>query len=238
MTGTLINVAAILAGSLLGLAFGKVLQDRTRETIISGLGLFTILIGVQMFLETQNALIVLGGLLVGGLIGEALKIERGLNNLGLRLEARFGAEGDTSAAAQLRFVRGFMTTSLLFIIGPMAILGAIQDGLMDDYQLLAIKAILDGFASFAFASTLGIGVIFSAPVVLIYQGGISLLAAQIQGVMTSAMTAEMTATGGVLLVGLAVSNLLEIKEIRVGNFLPGLVVSPLIVFLLNALGAI
>lgn len=238
MTGTLINVAAILAGSLLGLAFGKVLPDRARETIISGLGLFTILIGVQMFLETQNALIVLGGLLVGGLIGEALKIEGGLNNLGARLEARFGAEGDASATARARFVRGFMTTSLLFIIGPMAILGAIQDGLMDDYQLLAIKAILDGFASFAFASTLGIGVLFSAPVVLLYQGGISLLAAQIQGVMTTAMTGEMTATGGVLLVGLAVSNLLEIKEIRVGNFLPGLVVSPLIVFVLRAVGAL
>jgi uncharacterized membrane protein YqgA involved in biofilm formation len=236
MTGTLINVAAILAGSLLGLAFGRALPERTRETIISGLGLFTILIGVQMFLETQNAMIVLGGLLVGGLLGEGLKIERGLNHLGLHLEARFGAEGGSSATARVRFVRGFMTTSLLFIIGPMAILGAIQDGLMNDYQLLAIKAILDGFASFAFASTLGLGVLFSAPVVLIYQGGISLLAAQIQGLMTTAMTAEMTATGGVLLVGLAVSNLLEMKEIRVGNFLPGLVVSPVIVFILSVCG--
>ncbi len=238
MTGTLINVVAILAGSFLGLAFGKVIPERMRETVISGLGLFTILIGVQMFLETQNALIVLGGLLAGGLIGEALKIERGLNNLGARLEARYGAAGDDSAAARVRFVRGFMTTSLLFIIGPMAILGAIQDGLMDDYQLLAIKAILDGFASFAFASTLGAGVLFSAPVVLVYQGGISLLAAQIQGVMTTAMTAEMTATGGVLLAGLAVSNLLEIKKIRVGNFLLGLVISPGIVFVLSVSGLV
>ena len=235
MTGTLINTAAILAGSLLGLLFGSVLPERTRKTIISGLGLFTILIGVQMFLETQNSLIVLGGLLVGGLIGEAVNIERGLNTLGERLEARFGG-GGASSSTRARFVRGFMSTSLLFIIGPVAILGAIQDGLMNDYQLLAIKSIMDGFASFAFASTLGIGVMFSAPVVLIYQGGITLLAAQIQGVMTPAMTGEMTATGGVLLVGLALSSLLEIKEIRVGNFLPALLISPLIVAVLAALG--
>ena len=236
MTGTLINVAAILAGSALGLIFGRVLQERTRKTIIAGLGLFTLAIGVQMFLETQNSLIVLGGLLIGGLIGDALRLERRLNNIGVRLEKRFSGEGESTASAQARFVKGFMTTSLLFCIGPIAILGAVQDGLTGDVQLLAIKSIMDGFASFAFASTLGWGVIFSAPIVLIYQGGISLLASQIQDTMTAAMTAEMTATGGVLLLGLALSSLLEIKKIRVGNFLPALVISPLIVAGLVALG--
>ena len=235
MTGTLINVTAILAGSLLGLQFGGLLREKTRDTIISGLGLFTILIGVQMFLETRNALIVLGGLLIGGLAGEAVGLEGWMNNLGKRLEERFSGADSSTSAAQARFVRAFMTTTLLFLIGPMAILGAIQDGLTGDYQLLAIKSIMDGFASFAFASTLGWGVIFSAPMVLLYQGGISLMAGQAQQVMSSAMTAEMTATGGVLLVGLAVSSLLGIKEIRVGNFLPGLVVSPLIVLALSAL---
>ena len=236
MTGTLINIATILVGSTLGLRFGKAFSSRTRETIMAGLGLFTLAIGLKMSLETQNSLIILGGLLIGALIGEGLKIEDGLNKLGVRLEKRFG--GGEDADAQARFVRGFMTASLLFCIGPLAILGSIQDGLVGDYQLLAIKAIMDGFASFAFASTLGVGVIFSALSVGVYQGGITLFAAQLQGVMTPAMTAEMTATGGILLLGLAVSSLLEIKKIRVGNFLPALVISPLIVAVLAAFGVI
>jgi hypothetical protein len=236
MTGTLINIATILVGSTFGLRFGKAFSSRTRETIMAGLGLFTLAIGLQLTLETENSLIVLGGLLIGGLIGEALKIENGLNTLGVRLEEHFG--GGQDADAQARFVRGFMTASLLFCIGPLAILGSIQDGLVGDYQLLAIKAIMDGFASFAFASTLGVGVIFSALSVGLYQGGITLFAAQLQGVMTAAMTAEMTATGGILLLGLAVSSLLEIKKIRVGNLLPGLVISPLITAILAALGVL
>lgn len=236
MTGTLINIATILVGSTLGLRFGKAFSSKTRETIMAGLGLFTLAIGLQLTLETENSLIVLGGLLIGGLIGEALRIESGLNKLGVQLEERFGGRED--ADAQARFVRGFMTASLLFCIGPLAILGSIQDGLVGDYQLLAVKAIMDGFASFAFASTLGVGVIFSALSVGLYQGGITLFAAQLQGVMTTAMTAEMTATGGILLLGLAVSSLLEIKKIRVGNFLPALVISPLIAAVLAALGVL
>lgn len=234
MTGTLINVITILIGSTLGLRWGQSFHPRTRETIMAGLGLFTLAIGLKMSLETQNSLIVLGGLLIGALIGEGLRIESALNQVGVRLEKRFGNGGDEDA--QVLFVRGFMTASLLFCIGPLAILGSIQDGLVGDYELLVIKAIMDGFASFAFASTLGPGVIFSALSVLVYQGGISLFAGQLQGVMTEAMTAEMTATGGVLLLGLAISSLLEIKEIRVGNFLPALVISPLIMLVLTVLG--
>jgi uncharacterized membrane protein YqgA involved in biofilm formation len=134
-----------------------------------------------------------------------------------------------------RFVRGFLSASLLFIIGPMAILGSIQDGLSGDFELLAIKAVLDGFASLAFASALGVGVLFSVLAVLAYQGGITLLAAQAQAVMTDAMTVELTAVGGVLLIGLAVSTLLEIKAIRTANLLPALVVAPLIVAALSLL---
>lgn len=236
MTGTVINVLAILAGSALGLRFGTLFSGRTRDTIMSGLGLFTIAIGLEMTLETQNALIVLGGLLVGTLIGEGLGLESWLEKVGVRLEKRVGNGGDADSRA--RFVRGFMTASLLFCIGPLAILGSIQDGLIGDSQLLVIKSIMDGFASFAFASTLGLGVAFSALTVLVYQGGITLFAAQLQGVMTAAMTAEMTATGGVLLLGLAVSSLLELRDIRVGNMLPALVISPLIVLVLNSLGVL
>jgi uncharacterized membrane protein YqgA involved in biofilm formation len=126
-----------------------------------------------------------------------------------------------------------MTSSVIFCIGPLAILGAIQDGLVGDYQLLAIKSVMDGFTAFALASTLGIGVLFSAPIVFLYQGGFSLLAIQLQGIMSPVMIDEMTATGGLLLIGLAISSLLEIKPIRVSNFLPSLVISPLIVYILS-----
>ncbi len=148
MTGTILNVITILVGGLLGLRFGKLLSEKARETIVIGLGLFTIGISVTMFLETNNSLIVLGGILIGGLLGEYLKIESRINKLGIILENRFnGGSQDTSAGGT--FVRGFMTSSVLFITGPMAILGAIQDGLLGDYQLLAIKSIMDGFELFS-----------------------------------------------------------------------------------------
>ncbi len=227
MTGTLINVFTVLLGGSLGLFLGGRLPERLKSTVIAGLGLFTTALGLQMFLKSENALIVLGGLLIGSLLGEWWHIEEGLRNLGTFLEARF-ARGSSS-----QFVRGFLTTSLLFCIGPMTILGAIQDGLTGDYRLLAVKAVMDGFAALAFASSLGLGVLFSALTVLIYQGAISLLAAQLNTLLTPAMMNEMTATGGVILLGLAISSLLEIKPIRTGNFLPALVISPLIVWIVG-----
>ena len=232
MTGTILNVAVIIIGGLLGLFFGQLLSEKSRETIIIGLGLFTIGISVNMFLKTHNSLIVLGGLLIGGLLGESLQIETRLNQLGGRLEKLFNGKINTPPSGNL-FVRGFMTSSVLFCIGPLAILGAIQDGLIGDYQLLAIKSVMDGFAAFALSSTLGVGVLFSAIIVFLYQGSFSLLAFQLQGVMSPLMIDEMTATGGLLLIGLAISSLLEIKPIRVGNFLPSLVISPLIVYILS-----
>jgi hypothetical protein len=152
--------------------------------------------------------------------------------LGKFLEQRFSREGDDGSN---KFVRGFLTASLLFCVGPMTILGSIQDGLTGDYNLLAVKSVLDGFASLAFASTLGVGVMFSTIVILVYQGGISLLAAQLNAVVTPSMMNELTATGGVILIGLAISSLLEIKKIRVGNMLPGLLVAPVIVWVLGLL---
>ncbi|MCJ7715717.1 MAG: DUF554 domain-containing protein, partial [Anaerolineales bacterium] len=201
------------------------------ETIVIGLGLFTLGIAISMFLATNNSLIVLGGLLFGGLLGEFLHLEDRINKLGERLETRFN--GNSNPSSKSTFVRGFVASSLLFCAGPMAILGAIQDGLVGDYQLLAIKSVMDGFAAFAMASTLGIGVIFSGPMVFLYQGTFSVLAGQLQGIMTPDMIAEMTATGGLLLIAISFSSLLEIKSIRVGNLLPSLVISPLIVYLLS-----
>lgn len=232
MIGTLLNVATVLIGGMLGLLFGARIPDRFKSTVIAGMGLFTAAMGLQMFLKTENPLIVLGALLIGALLGEWWRVEDGLKNLGMLLEKRFAR--DDSAEGSARFVRGFLTASLLFCIGPMAILGSIQDGLTGDYNLLAVKSVLDGFAALAFASTLGIGVLFSSIIVFLYQGGISLLAGTLSAVVTDAMLAEMTATGGVILVGLAISSLLEIKPIRVGNFLPALVIAPMIVKILSS----
>ncbi|MGB9639570.1 MAG: DUF554 domain-containing protein [Anaerolineales bacterium] len=234
MTGTIINIVTVLVGGLLGLLFGARLPEKMRQTIVAGLGLFTLAIGLQMFFKTANSIIVLAGILFGGILGEWWKIEDKLAALGAWLEQKF-TSGDSQDENGSRFIRGFMTASLLFCIGPMAILGSIQDGLSGDYKLLAIKSVLDGFAALAFASTLGVGVLFSSLVILVYQGGTSLLAAQVQSYVTPAMMTEMTAVGGLLISGLAFSTLLEIKRIRVGNFLPALLIAPLIVAILEAL---
>lgn len=230
MIGTLINIAAILIGGVTGLIFGAQIPDKLKETVIAGLGLFTGALGLQMFLKTENSLVVLGALLVGTLLGEWWRIEDGLHRLGEFLERKFSREEDDGAN---KFVRGFLTASLLFCVGPIAILGSIQDGLTGDYNLLTVKSVIDGFASIAFASTLGIGVMFSTLIILVYQGGISLLAGQLDALVTPSMMNELTATGGVILVGLALSNLLEIKKIRVANMLPALAIAPVIVGILS-----
>jgi uncharacterized protein len=231
MTGTFINVAAILIGGTIGLLFGSRIPEKFKNTVIAGMGLFTVALGLQMFLKSENSLIVLGALIIGALLGEWIGIEDGLQAFGEVLEKRFSREAESGSSS--KFVRGFMVSSLLFCIGPIAILGSIQDGLTGDYKLLAVKSTLDGFASIAFASTLGVGVLFSSLIILIYQGGVSLLANQLNAIVTDPMMAEMTATGGVILMGVAVSNLLDLKKIRVGNFLPALAVAPLIVWVLS-----
>ncbi len=231
MTGTFINVAAILIGGTIGLFFGSRIPERFKNTVIAGMGLFTAAMGLEMFLESKNSLIVLGALIIGALLGEWIGIEDGLQSFGQMLEKRFSSDSETGSSS--KFVRGFMVSSLLFCIGPMAILGSIQDGLNGNYEMLAVKSTLDGFAAIAFASTLGVGVMFSSLIILVYQGGISLLAGQLDAIVTDPMMAELIATGGVILMGVAVSNLLELKKIRVGNFLPALAIAPLIVWILS-----
>jgi uncharacterized membrane protein YqgA involved in biofilm formation len=230
MTGTFLNIATVLLGGVIGLIFGARIPEKLKTTVISGMGLFTAAMGLQMFLETENSLIVLGALLLGTLLGEWWRIEDGLQRLGKFLEQKFSQADEDGSN---KFVRGFLTASLLFCVGPMTILGSIQDGLTGNYRLLAVKSVLDGFAAMAFASTLGVGVMFSTIVILVYQGGLSLLAGQLNALITDSMMNELTATGGVILLGLAISSLLEIKKIRVGNMLPGLLLAPLIVWLLQ-----
>lgn len=227
MIGTLLNTVAILVGGGFGMLLGSRLSPKLKQTVVAGLGLFTLVFGISMFLKTQNSLIVLGALVLGTILGEVIKLEEGVAYLGEKLEKRFnGAEG---IEGRERFIKGFLTASLLFCIGPMAILGSIEDGLTGNFNTLAVKSILDGITAMAFASTLGVGVLFSAPLVLLYQGAITLLAAQLQNITTASMMNELTATGGVILMGIAISGLLEIKKIRTASFLPALVLAPLIV---------
>lgn len=234
ITGTLINAVAIMLGGGLGLLLGSRMPEKIRQTVMMGLGLFTAAFGVRMFLHTKNPLCIVIALLIGAVLGEWWRIEEGLQNLGGWLEKRFFPNQENGKDS--RFVRGFFAASLLFCVGPMAILGSIQDGLTGDYNTLAIKSVLDAFAALAFASSLGVGVIFSAIPVLLYQGGISLLAGQLQSVLTNEMMEELTATGGVLLLAIAFGSLLEVKKIRTGSMLPALVIAPLAVLAMKALG--
>jgi uncharacterized protein len=230
MTGTVVNVIAILVGSAIGVMFGSRLSDHLKSTVLSGMGIFTAAVGMQMFLKTENSLVVLGALILGAVLGEWLKIEDWLQNLGIWIERRL--PGSSEGRSRL-FVRGFLAASVLYCTGPMAVLGSISDGLQGDHLTLSIKSVLDGFLSIAFASTMGIGVAFSALPVFAYQGGISLLAAQLNAIVNTAMMNELTATGGVLLIGIGISSMLELKKIRVGNFLPALAIAPVIVYILS-----
>jgi uncharacterized membrane protein YqgA involved in biofilm formation len=234
VTGTLLNVVTVVIGGTLGALLGARLPERVRETIMHGLGLLTFVIGISMALTTRNILIVLASILFGAIVGEILDIQARLDVVGRMLEERFARGGEAGT-----FTRGFVTASLVFCVGPLAILGSIQDGLLGDFNLLAIKSTLDGFAGLAFASTLGIGVAFAALTVLLYQGGLS-LAAMLLGSVLGSVTRdtpwviEMSATGGVLIMGIGLL-LLDLKRIRVANLLPAILIAPLIVVALQAL---
>jgi len=238
--GTLINIASVFVGSTIGILSGHRLPERVRQTVIASLGVFTMAVGVSLFIDSmavdgENVLVPLISLLIGGILGEWWRIERRLKSFGAWLEAGFTA-GEGEAVGENRFVRGFLSASLLFCVGPMTILGSIQDGLTGDYRLLVIKSVLDGFAAIALASTLGIGVMFSVTVILIYQGGISLLAAQATNFFSEIMLAELTAVGGILLLSLSIGSILELRPIRSGNLLPALLIAPILVLVLQALG--
>lgn len=233
MTGTLINIIAVLIGGSLGTWLGNRLPERMRETVLHGLGLVTLVVGLHLTLETQNILIVMGSVLLGGLLGEWWRIDVGLEKLAERLRSRVARR--VSSAGLGHFTEGFVTASLVFCVGPVTILGAIQDGLRGDYSLLAIKSLLDGFSALAFAASLGIGVLFAIVTILVYQGGLSLLAHLAQAFLTDPMIHEMTATGGVLILAIGLL-LLDVKRIRVANLLPALVIAPLVVAALTALG--
>jgi len=232
-TGTLINALAVLVGGGLGTLLGQRLPERVRETVMGGLGLVTLVVGLQLALRTGNVLVVLVSILVGALLGEWWRIDVGLERLSGWLKRLLA--GRTSAKNLAYFSEGFITASLVFCVGPMTILGAIEDGLTGDYSLLAIKSVLDGFGALAFASSLGVGVVFSVVTVLVYQGALTLMAGQAQGLLSEAMINEMSATGGVMVLAIGLL-LLNVKQIRVANMLPALGVVLALVAGLEALG--
>lgn len=214
LEGTLINGLSVIVGGLVGLLFRGRISERFNTSIIQGLGLVVLFIGMQMALQSQNAVVVLVSLILGGIAGEALLIEDRFEGFSQRLEARLGgSRGD--------FARGFVTASLLYCVGPMAVTGAIQNGLTGDYSVLVIKSFLDGISAVALAAGLGFGVAFSAVPVLVYQGGLSLLAGWVKPFLTEPIITEMTATGGVLILAISLS-MLQIKKFKVANFLPAL----------------
>lgn len=230
--GTIVNVVAIVAGTLVGLAGGSRVPERMRTTVLQGLGLAVIALGLHDSLATHNLVFPIVSLVVGAVVGEALSIEERLESVGERIRRRVqraqAAEGE--GHHESTFVEGFVSASLLFCVGPLAILGSISDGLGRGSQELIVKSALDGFISIAFASTLGIGVAFSALSVGVLQGTITALAGVVENVLSERMVAEMTATGGIIIMGIG-ARVLELRKVRVGSFLPALVIAPVAVAL-------
>lgn len=219
--GTIINVIAILIGGALGLLFRKGFPERIAQTALQVMGLFSLVIGVSMALQGQELIMVLVSLAFGAMLGEWINIEGHLDRLGVWLEKRFNLTQESPA-------KGFIYTSLLFCVGSMAIVGSITDGLKGDYSILVTKAMMDGIISIPFAANMGIGVLGSAVPVLLYQGGLTLLAWKIQSLFTPTMVRELTSVGGVIVMGIGV-NILGLQKIRVGNLIPAL---PLIILLI------
>ncbi len=221
--GTIINTVAVLVGASIGTLVGARLPEGMRQTAMHAIGLVTVLVGIQSFLRFDNPLIPLVSVILGLVVGELLGIDGRLKRFGDALERRFSKGGSPVS-------RAFVTTSLLFCVGPLTFLGSLQDGISGDYRLLALKSALDFVASLSFASVLGWGVLLSAGSVLVVQGALTLAGAVFGSFMGSPMILAMTSTGGVLLVGLGLG-LLELKEVRVVNMLPALIVAPLLVAL-------
>jgi uncharacterized membrane protein YqgA involved in biofilm formation len=230
LLGTIVNAVAIVVGSLLGKLLGKGLPENMKNTVLQGLGLGVLLVGVSMALKTNEILVVLISLVLGGVTGEAIGIENKLESAGQALEEKVSANGDYGSVA-----KGFVTGTLIYCVGAMAILGPLESQLTGNNDILFAKSLLDGVMSIVLASTLGLGVAFSALAVLIYQGTIAVFAQWISQFVTDPVIAEISSTGGLLIVGIAL-NILEIKIIKVGNLLPAILVAGFLAVFLTSYG--
>ena len=224
MIGVIVNVLAILIGGAIGLVFKKGFNEKILKIILQGIGLAVIIIGISSAIKTENMLLLVISLVLGGIIGGLLKIEANLDKLGTSIEEKF------SKGSKGGFAEGFVMASLVYCVGAMAIVGSIEAGVSGSYETLYIKAILDGISAIVFTATLGYGVLFSGISVLIYQGSIVLLGVQLEPFLTDELINEISAVGGVLIMGIGIS-LLEIKKIHVGDLLPAVLV-PILWFII------
>jgi uncharacterized protein len=222
MIGTLVNTGAVIAGSLLGLLIHAKLPTRIITITFQGIGLFTLFIGVSMALKTQNPLVMIFSIVIGAIIGETLDLTIYLERFSLWVKAKIKSQDE-------KFSEGLITAFLLFCMGSMTILGAIEEGLGHPPNLFLAKSVLDGFSSIALATTFGVGVLFSAIPLLIYQGGLTLFAGLLQNVLAKVVITEVSAVGGLILIGLGLS-ILEIKAIRILNMLPALLIAALLAY--------
>ena len=225
MIGTVINAAAVIVGSLLGLLLRKGIPQQLKDTLMSGMGLCVMLIGIQGALGTENVMLVILAIVIGGCIGVALQIEKRLDRLGQKLQARFSRSENDS------FGKGFVTASLMYCVGAMAIVGSMDSGLRGDHSTLIAKSILDGVNSIILASTMGPGVMLSAAAILIYQGAIALLAQFVAPILTDRAIAEMSAVGGVLITGIGL-NMIRKEHIPVGDLLPAIFTPLALIYIL------
>ncbi len=227
MLGTIANTLAIIAGSLLGLLFSRGIADNYKEIILSGVGLSVVLVGMKSALVSGDLLVVIFSVVVGALLGETLMIEKRLLTLGTFIESKVAIKSNDRKS----LARGFVTASLVFCVGSMAIIGSLESGLTGNHQTLFAKSVLDGVTSIIFASTLGLGVMFSALAVLLYQGIITLTAGFMKNFLVPETIAQMTSVGGLLIMAIGF-NMLKITTIRVGNLLPAIFL-PLIYYTLR-----
>lgn len=224
MLGTLVNAGAIVIGGAIGLLLKKGLPKKMADTLMKGLGLCTLYIGISGCLEGENTLVLIVSMVVGTIIGEAIDLDDKINRLGNFLERKFGGKKSDAAETQVQKVslaEGFVTSSLLFCVGAMAIVGSLQSGLTGNHDTLFAKSLLDFVAAIIFASTLGAGVMLSASLLFVYQGSITLLAGVIEPFLTDPVIAEMNCVGNVIIIGLAM-NMLGISKFKVMNFVPAI----------------
>lgn len=214
ITGTLINVLAVVVGSLLGLLFHAKLPQRFVKTLFQGIGLFTIVLGINMALTADKWILIILSLIAGGIVGEWLQLEAFFENLAGRIGKKF-------RVGSAQFNKGLLTAFLLYCMGSLTILGAIEEGMGGKPELFYIKSLMDGISSIALASGLGVGVLFSIVPLFLYQAGLTLLSSWFGAFMPEMMIAGITATGGILLLGLGL-NILKITEIKILNLLPAL----------------
>jgi uncharacterized membrane protein YqgA involved in biofilm formation len=233
-SGTLLNAAAVLLGGLVGTFLGDRLPPRLRDNLVAGVGLFTAAMGVKLAIDTANLLYLLGAILIGGALGGLAGIERRLNDLGAAIQRRFATPGNTRSQT---IAEGFVAATILFCVGPLTFLGSIRNGLTGDASLLAIKSVLDGFSAIALAATLGWGVLLSLVVILVYQGGLAAGASLFAGLLSEAQLREMSAVGGLLVLGVGLK-LLKIRDVQVADYLPAIVVAPLLVAAVSAMGGV